>query len=258
MTRAGTQWIALMTGTFERDITSSPADQAFENYIAGRSVAVVAPGILDAQTGPEIDAHDIVYRLKYFGALAARHPDRAGSRCDVAFLNEHHFEGLNRPRRGHMSPLAEVDWVIQKKGISRWTATPARVMSGWSPTALTTGTAGTLALWDLLQFRPRGVKLFGFDFYSRRSQYDEAYLRRYKSDPSAVGAGYRPFFWEDGQLSASHIARTFMWHVPPSDFLLVKRLYQRGLLDADTSVAEVLNCTTDQYLTRLEEMLGNW
>lgn len=256
--RACQQWLALMTGTRDGLRKTSLADQEFGEYVRGRSIAVVAPGILREASGGEIDSHDIVYRLKYFGSLVARDPTHAGTRCDIGFLNEHHFEGLMKSRRNSEAPLAGVRWIVQKKGVPRWTASPVRVMSGWAPTALTTGTAGTLALWDLLQFEPRHVKMFGFNFYSDRSQYDESYLRRYQSDPYSVGATFRPSSWSGGNLTASHITQTFMSHVPISDFLLVQSLLECGALDAEKSTAAILRLSGDEYLSRLETMLGNW
>lgn len=258
MSNAGRQWLAHARRVPQDTTNDSPPDEAFRPLIRDRSVALVAPGIIDGDVGNEIEAHDIVYRIKYFGPLAPRSAQRAGTRCDIAFFNEHVLRGLVRQKVPTNAVFNGLGWIVQKKGRPIAVECASRVMSAWAPTALTTATSGTLALWDLLQFEPSMVRLYGFDFYSRRQQYDSAYLERYLTDPASVGGGFRGAHWSGDRLASSDIAWSFMSHVPLSDLRLVQKLHELGLVTADSPVAEVLGLSSDAYLSRLECMLGDW
>ena len=134
-------------------------------------------------------------------------------------------------------------------------------MRSWPPTFLTTGTSGTLALFEILRQSPKIVKLFGFDFYSIRQQYNTELLQLYQS----LEFTYKnelpsnEFNFEVSQLGSAKIALALVSHDLKSDFLLVKNLYElSGLIDGTPEVLEILNLTADEYDERLEEMLGDW
>ena len=105
------------------------------------------------------------------------------------------------------------------------------------------------------------MKLFGFNFYTEKQQYNSEILKFYKSKSFIRENGLRKnsFEYRTNQRGSSMIASSRSNHDYLSDFLLVKNLYElSGLIDGTPEVLEILNLTADEYDARLEEMLGDW
>ena len=233
--------------------------QAFAETIRGRTVALVAP---TSGNDADLDAaasSDVIYQIKYFPMASATVETRSALRCDVSFYNNHVLRGLAADPAMRSRLRTEVPWLIQKRGPAAIIDHPGlRCMSVWAPTALTTATSGTLAMFDLLQFRPKSVVLHGFNFYTTRQQYSPSHLEIYRERPDSVGGGLKGTQWSGEDLSPSDIAWSFISHVPHSDFALVQRLWKQGLVVPTPGVEEVLGLTADGYARRLETMLGEW
>ena len=242
----------------------SEVDKLFSSLVTGKSVALVAPGVIDKEYGQKIDSHDTVLRVKFNGRSAMPDQKYVGRRCDIT---SHNSDLLTLAKLGELdsnksfSEAHDLQLIIAKKGdFGIIEGTPVKRMKGWAPTFLTTATSGTLLVFEAMRNLPKSMKLFGFDFYTNRQIYNQALMSAYKTNPIATdGDDPRSFDWSNDGFSIPRIARSHLSHDPRSDFLLVKNLYElSGLIDGTPEVLEILNLTADEYDARLEEMLGDW
>jgi len=153
--------------------------EEFYNYIEGKSVAIVCPAeyMVGSGKGEEIDNHDIVVRVKYIAENIIDY----GSRNDVVY---HHFntKRVNILRLLIQYKQAEVEWVVHKleRRIKdtfsdidqfKWVCVEE---VGHIPLKKITGrqvNTGVLAVYTILQAKPKEVRLYGMDFY--RSNYGQ-------------------------------------------------------------------------------------
>jgi hypothetical protein len=245
--------------------TSTPADQLFSNLIIGKNIALVAPGVIKTDSGAEIDTHDTVVRIKFNGKSAMPAAKFVGTRCDITSHNSDLLTIASRDQVTSTALLTDTDdlklFIAKKGDFKSIGALPVRSMKAWPPTFLTTGTSGTLILFDLLTAKPEKIKMFGFDFYTERQQYNTEILSLYSSKQLMKGYSFRKNEFEFGlsQLGSARISSANISHDLKSDFLLIKNLYElSGLIDGTPEVIELLNLTADEYDLKLEEMLGDW
>ena len=263
-------YLALLNQTDPRNFNSEhiknlTLDESSLDLISNKSIALVATGEINTLSGSDIDNHEIVARVKFQGTKIMPKSEYSGSRCDITFYTKdlvEKFENRAKKDAKFLEFLADVKLIVLKdKSRSSIVKTPSRSLKFWAPTFLTTATSGTLFLFDLLSFRPKLVKLFGFNFYSRRQIYSSELINLYQNSQelSEVGLPKNWFDLSSHQKSSATIAKTFLSTDPKSDFLLVKNLYElSGLIDGTPEVLEILNLTADEYDARLEEMLGDW
>ena len=243
--------------------TSTPTDQLFSNLIVGKNIALVAPGVITTESGAEIDAHDTVVRIKFNGKSAMPAEKLVGKRCDITSHNSDLLtiaSGDQVTSTALVSDADDLKLLIAKKGdFKSIGALPVRSMKVWPPTFLTTGTSGTLILFDLLTASPKKLKLFGFDFYSNRNIYNDNLMEAYRKSEAPDGGSPKEHTYDQGLFSIHSIARSNISHDLKSDFLLIKNLYElSGLIDGTPEVIALLNLTADEYDLKLEEMLGDW
>ena len=238
----------------------SEVEKLFYGLVAGKSIALVAPGAIDKEYGPEIDAHDTVVRVKYNGYSAMPDEKFVGRRCDITSQNSDMLTLAKLRKLDQISTITDapdLKLIVAKKGDHEAIdGIPVKRMNGWPPTFLTTATSGTLIIFETLRCMPKKIKLFGFDFYTNRQMYNENLLRMYKSSSTPDGGKPREFKWDGDIYSIDSIFMSHVAHDLKSDFLLVKNLYElSGLIDGTPEVLGILNLTADEYDARLEEML---
>ena len=245
--------------------SSTPADHLFSHLLTGKNIALVAPGVIKTDSGAEIDAHDTVVRIKFHGKSAMPAEKLVGRRCDITSHNEDSLtiaSGNQKISASLLDDANDLKLFIAKKGNFKSIGSlPVRNMRAWPPTFLTTGTSGTLILFDLLTASPKKLKMFGFDFYTKRHQYNPEILSLYNSEKFIKSLSLRKNTFDFGlsQLGSARIANAYISHDLKSDFLLVKNLYElTGLIDGTPEVIALLNLTADEYDMKLEEMLGDW
>jgi len=242
-----------------------PAEKIFDGLVRGKTVALVAPGVIESDSGTEIDAHDTVFRIKFNGRSAMPDEKFVGRRCDITSHNSEllSLAQIDPAKSQEMfKDASDLKLIVAKRGtFANSLGVPTHSMTLWPPTFLTTGTSGTLALFETCVKLPRLIKLFGFDFYTRREQYNPRLLELYRSKcfTYSVTLPSNEFEFGLSQSGSSKIALAFIAHDLKSDFLFVKNLYElSGLIDGTPEVLEILNLTADEYDMRLEEMLGDW
>jgi hypothetical protein len=219
--------------------------------LTDKSVALVASGEIVTSSGEDIDRQDTVARVKFHDFDTMSNTEFSGSRCDLTFYSRYEVDNFVTKSKSdptYLNFLKSVKLIVVKQRDKvQISDIPVRNVEVRAPTFLTTATSGTLFLFDILRHLPKKVKLFGFNFYSKRQVYNPALLDFYKIDLSSH------------QRTSAYIANGFIAHDPRSDFLLVKNLYElSGLIDGTPEVLEILNLTADEYDARLEEMLGDW
>ena len=249
----------------ESPVVNSEVEKLFSSLVAGKSIALVAPGVIENEYGQEIDSHDTVFRVKFNGRSAMPDEKYVGRRCDITSHNSDllTLAKINKiDSNAAISDAPDLKLIVAKKGeFGTIDGVPVRSMLGWPPTFLTTATSGTLALFEILRFVPIKMKMFGFDFYTTRQQYNTELLKLYQSSNFTM-ANRLPsneFNFESTQSGSAKVALALISHDLKSDFLLVKNLYElSGLIDGTPEVLEILNLTADEYDARLEEVLGDW
>ena len=240
-------------------------DEFFSKVVRGKEVALVATGEILTHTGSDIDSHETVARVKFQGDAIMPEERLSGSRCDTTFYTEdliNKFEKKAKEDAASLSFLERVKILVSKESTLTKVGTyPIRLLSWRAPTFLTTATSGTLFLYEILCFNPKKIKLFGFDFYTKRSLYNSSLLKHYetKNALSDIGLPKNWFKFSSKRKTSAIIAGGFINHDPKSDFLLIKNLYElSGLIDGTPEVLALLNLTADEYDLKLEEMLGDW
>jgi len=131
----------------------------WSDYIAHKTVAIVGPAMPTHNQSAEIDAHDVVIRLGWV-APDSLHP-WYGRKCDVAFFNlagSRYWAGSGRAD----DALATLDWVLVKGERGLTDVTNCRLIS--RPDGVNANQVPIL-LYDLAQFDPGPVSVFGADFY---------------------------------------------------------------------------------------------
>jgi len=241
---------------------TSLAEVIFKELIHSRRVAIVAPGKITSNSGVSIDSCDTVVRIKYYGKSSLHPAVFGGSRCDITSHNSDVLEAaVNNFSESEkiFGEATDLKLVVSKRRDTKNKLNfPVKEMSSWPPTFLTTGTSGTLMIWDVLIVRPQKIFLAGFDFYTDRGGYNPQLLNLYKSG-STLGFVPGELHFQNGKLSQTSLARNHISHNLRSDFLFLKNLYElSGLIDGTPEVLEILNLTADEYDMRLEEMLGDW
>jgi len=252
--------------SYDRKSTSVPlTPSVYSNITRDKKIALVAPGVVDSSYGDDIDRHEVVARIKYFGAEYSLDPTKVGTRCDINFLLDQFAESIIIDRNqnpGSHSFINKTRLVVtRKKSFNTENFPLTHPLSSLAPTFLTTATSGTMAIFDLLCQNPKSIKLFGFNFYSLRGQYNQSIMKLYESKKFIRKNGLRKsgFDYSMSQRGSSVCASARTNHDYLSDFLLVKNLYElSGLIDGTPEVLEILNLTADEYDARLEEMLGDW
>jgi len=209
-----------------------------------KSVALVGAAVLRGQLGQEIDSHDAVARLKFFGAAFLQPVDEAGKRTDIAFYNKAMSRELNLvladSRSHHRRQVDTLKFLISKKAL------PDRryVKLKTAPTYLTPASLGNSAIFHVLLARPSTLKVYGFDLYTG-------------------GVAHSPSDFNETLLAARGLKRdqlhyrlSFFQHNPISQIRFIRNLRRAGRLSASRQVLDVLELTDELYARRLENRFG--
>jgi len=229
-----------------------------ETLVRAKSVALVAPGEIQGQYGEEIDKTEIVCRIKYVGAEKLPPTEYFGCRCDVSqYGSSKTFEELHKSEE-LPSFLKELRLILLSvPGPEELGSTRCLHLNILPPLYRTTSTSGIRTMFALIRCKPKFVKLFGFDFYSNKRQYNEATLKlRNSIDIVLLDV---PFLFRQAPNRLSpEIALNFTAHDPVSNFCFAQNLYQAGLFEIEPVGKSILELTPYEYVERLENMLGDW
>ena len=234
------------------------AEKLFSELITGKSVALVGPGSPSGHYGDEIDSADTVVRIKYVGREHLPPQEFHGHRCDISQYNL--LDPLiSLAEGGHPQDFILDLKLVLSSGFSiqrNLQDRPITSLTSSSPTYRTTSTSGIRNLYQLLRSKPKALKVFGYDFYSKIEQYGEEMLDFYNQKGIILGD---PFLFESFAIIPCYeIAQSFSAHDPVSNFCFAQNLYKAGMFEIEPFGSSILALTPYQYVERLEDMLGDW
>ena len=134
----------------------------FEEYVAGKRIAVVGPAIPVGDQSAAIDEHDLVYRL-----AQRRQPiPEYGTRLDIAYLNG--LLGrtiLDDDKRDYYERIRNCGWWVYKTPHGRQHRPHGKERMAIKP-AIRNENAITGVLWDLVQFPVASITVYGTDLFA--------------------------------------------------------------------------------------------
>ena len=167
----------------------------FEEWVDGKTIAIVGPAPAPYDQSAEVDAHDLVFRTSWGfrgdKPLVDKHastfdptafPAGYGTRVDASFYNGLGVRLACEGRLDHM--LEHLTWAIWKQAkpykpsrglcLERVADRPSKNGKVINVNQITG------MLWDLHLFRPASVTVFGADFYTApiNEWYDPNYAHR--------------------------------------------------------------------------------
>jgi hypothetical protein len=232
------------------------AEKLLSELITGKSVALVGPGSPSGHYGNDIDSADTVVRVKFVGREHLPPQEFHGHRCDISWYNDIDpiVSQVNKGRPHDF--ILELKLVISNPSDHDDLQGCPIVHSKTSgATYRTTSTSGIRYLFQILRSKPKILKIFGYDFYSKIEQYSQEMLNFYKKTGDIIGD---IFMLGSRTLPASDIALSFSAHDSVSNFCFAQNLYLANMFKIEPFGASILALTPYQYVERLEEMLGDW
>ena len=91
-------------------------------------------------------------------------------------------------------------------------------------------------IYDLLIYRPKKIFLTGITFYIGKKNYKKNYLT--------------------SSLLMPRLAQSLRVHEPFSNFLFIKNLWKREIIEVDREVADILKLTESKFATKLDQKYG--
>jgi hypothetical protein len=220
-------------------------DFDFHNYVSGKTVAIVGPGVPDDEPGEEIDSYDIVIRTNYRDESNIPY-EKFGKRTDVSYYNH---QRLNTFLHEVIKSTSEINWTILKnegaknilnEGIMNNFPYNARSMLilndlfflGSQPMSIPNIVA------DILNFNPLSVKLFCVNFYNSNNNYSAHYKKNISIDKSSQSNDLRI-------------------HEPFANFSFIKGCFINNLIEVDELTRNTLELTDEEYAESLNNIFGS-
>ncbi|KQS74192.1 hypothetical protein ASG25_01900 [Rhizobium sp. Leaf384] len=218
-------------------VTLADGDRSFEEFVSGKSIAIVGPVNTGVNNGEEIDSFDVVIRFNHHDK-AQYQSNTFGKRSDISYYTDPAFRKVVIGTKSSLSGLAfavpqKADVVSSQLGVLKL---EAKIRSAYrqsnSVFFKSHGNALQRMLFDLLRFDVGAVKAFNMDMWL--SSHDRNYrARRSKLDP-----------------------HMFIHHDLISNFRFTKRLVANGVITVDRTLAQILLVKEFDYIVRLELLHG--
>lgn len=238
-------YFSICTGDQERakslgKLIYTENDKIFAEYINGKSIAIVGPAPTGEDLADEIDSFDIVIRLNYRGKNSLSGSNEFGSRLDISYYNNECASIIyNASNKDFIDELKyivfkSIEYRYQKQILSEQ---QGRIL--FSPNYyLFIGTANMIqnALYDLLHFDPKIIKVFKVNFYLSDKAYHDGYSIHEKRND---------FEWRWQQFARHN----FM-----TQLNFIKLLWKSGMIEVDKNCERVLNLKADKYVNELESI----
>ena len=208
-------------------------DPEFDSLVRNRRVAIVGPAINGEKNGNDIDSYDIVIRFNYKGEAFTSRKEYIGERTDVSYYNFGNMKDIRDNYSGKI-PDGLIAAVFKLQKI-KWFSGGAhkRVYSSYIDKLILNGHANALEylISDLLLYSPSKIKVFSLDMRLSNEK-----LNSY------------------GTLSSNALKKRFpnIDHDPFSQFTLMKRVYEQGLIDVDNGLKKVLSLDVCKYMEKLQ------
>ena len=234
--------------------------KTFEDLLRDKHVVVVGPAHTHGEFGVEIDKADTVIRIKWTDGEKYSLSKSLGLKADMVYLGGGRSISAVRllAEEGMvMDILSGIKLILTNEAFaSHIQSLPVFVIENAGCCYRTPSTSGMRVLLAALQCEPRKLEIYGFDFYSTLTPYNQELTKFYQE--SSWHLGHPNDFVENGHYFKFARARDFSVHDPVSNFCFAQNLYKAGLFDIEPYGKSILELTPYQYVERLEEMLGDW
>jgi len=217
-------------------LPASPEDAAFGRLVAGKSVAVVAPGDTGLEQGEEIDGFDLVVRTNFRGRdVLEANQRRIGGRIDICYFNGN-FEPQHRDRIIEALEREPFEFVVLRFDDGARAAyssiVPVRISHLLNPFYRMNSYAVPKIVFDLLRFRPARIKIFNADFFLGRRHHYDGYL--------------------DYDIN---LASSLLGHDVIRNIRLMREWLRLGLVEGDGVFLDVLSTSDADLLDRISSKL---
>jgi hypothetical protein len=233
-----------------RNITEDRGDrsgnQSFRKLVQNKSVSLVGSGYVGDLLGNDIDASEVTARLKYWGREYLADASFVGKRCEISYFNNQNVRQARKPVPPDLKFLVVKSSLSAARERFGSDVIVRRIPPGLTDLfegSLGSPQLGVIALFDLLCFAPRQIKLHGFDLYTAAlSHFDLSWARSMQREEgtkvtSALyrsNAGLQDIFW---------------------NFMVMRALCQLECVVPGRHLRRVLGLSPVAYARRLESTL---
>ena len=239
---------------------SSEALKKLDSLIRDKYVVVIGPACPSGEYGEEIDKADTVIRLKFTDGQKSSLSKFYGSRADILYFGGGQSMSAVRllAEQGLFTNLfEEAKLILTNTSFSgQIRSVPVHVIQSAGKLYRTPSTSGLRTVMEVLKHKPQKLTIYGFDFYSTLTTYNQVLFEFYEN--SSWQFGHPNDFITDGIYMKFARARDFAEHDPVSNFCFAQNLYKAGLFEIEPYGKSILEITPYKYVERLEEMLGDW
>jgi hypothetical protein len=215
-------------------------DLEFIDYIKSKSVAIVGPTEPMNDLGKEIDQFDIVIRLSYLGKEhSVLDSLKFGSKTSISYFSAH-LRFFENEVKQLPNEINYVCVTLPKFAPTVLDYPNIRKTFKFETCFIGKPNLIQSVLFDILFCKPSKIKVFCSNLFLTKKTYSDSYPSTAMLNKLAGGGAHR------GLNSL-----TFMNHDPINNFLIMKRFFESGLMEADEELTAVLNLSVDEYMLGL-------
>jgi tetratricopeptide (TPR) repeat protein len=219
-------------------------DLGFQEYIRGKSVAIVGPAPTGALDGEEIDSFDVIIRFNYRGEQSMGDAGEYGTKTHISLYNAHtirYFVAYNQ-----LDILSNLDFCLIRRprydlDDLGWDKNKIRLIYETDNIFYKSLNGVPAVLFDVLLQGADKVKLFKTNFYLTTQHHFEKYRGRSETD-------FADFPLRKIQTVVAN-------HDLISQVIFTQNLWKAGLVHADEQCCTVLNLSEIDYLSSIKNTL---
>lgn len=212
-------------------------DDGVADLIRNKSVAIVGPVDVCLDNGGEIDSFDVVIRFNYKG-LNGCDSNKFGTKTNISYYITADMK-LIECNAALIEQVNNLDYTLHcggshiiYKNNRFFTAKHARRLPvqkmKFNPLYMGSANAIQKVILDVLRYSPLKIKVFNANLWVSNN----------------VVENYR-------SKKAFKVSK-MMYHDSVSNFIFTKKLFVRGLIEADNVLKDVLNLTPEEYVEKLD------
>ncbi len=218
-------------------------DYAYLDLIKGKSIAIVGPAPCISENQDEINSHDIIVRMNYYG-LHQHYDKNHNPRTDVSYYNKQLPQIIDAAGRNDFfndlsfSSFKTINHETQTNLLNSNKGRLFFQMHNF----LFNGSANILqnALFDILCFNPASVKIYNVTFFMSQNAYQKGYQQeKYIKRPPS-------WRWH-----------SFAGHDLITQINFTRNLWRNRKIDVDDSCKSILELDNYTYMSKMEEIWVN-
>ena len=154
---------------------------------------------------------------------------------------------LNNYSKHYTSSFSKFDLICLKEGLKKKITSKSNKIRYFDHTnnvLLGSGYMLTNIIFDLIQYRPKKIKAFNFDFFADENGF---YNKQYLGNTILKRSYYKNF--KDPSIN---FKMSFAIHDVYGNFLIIKSLFKRKIVLFDNKANRILNKSVYQYAIKLE------